>query len=230
MRQLYALFALPFLIVFGIAGMPGSAAAESPSPQYQLKMVEAINAYKQKDLSKATELLNEADAIQPDNVVTINLRGAIKLEEGDTAAAGKLFLQALEKNPEFYPAKFNLAEIPFQQKNYAEARKKFEALVRENPKDELSQFKIFLTYLLEKNMDKAHETLDSIPWPGDTPAYYFSMAAWEFAHGDGNEANGWIASAKRIFRPSANAIYAQTLEEIGWLTRNMPSGGDGPVN
>ncbi len=216
MRLHRALFVAVLIVILEIATLERSIAVEL-TPQFQKKFVDAILAFKQKDLSNSEKLLNEAEAIQPDTIVAINLRGAIKLERGETSAARELFQRAVERDPGFYPAKFNLAELPFHEKKYAEARKKFEALLQENPEDELVQFKIFMTYLLEKNMKAALSTLQSIPWPGNTPAYYFSKAAWEFAHNDVEEAASWIVSAKQIFRPSANAIYAETLEEIGWL-------------
>ncbi len=221
MRLQRALFKLPvFILVLAIAYLPESFAADQElTPEFQKKFVEAVVAFKQKDLSKSEKILDEAEAIQSDTAVADNLRGAIKLEEGQIAAARELFQKALEKNPEFYPAKFNLAEIPFHEKEYAKARQEFQALLQQDPKNELVLFRIFLTYLLEKNMKEARMTLEVIPWPGDTPAYYFAKAAWEFTHNDPEEANTWIASAKRIFQPSANAMYFETLEEIGWLTR-----------
>ncbi len=226
MRLHRALFTLPLLIVIlRISCLPESFAAEELTPQFQKDFVEAVVAFKQKNLSKAEQLLNEAEAIQSNTTVATNLRGAIKLEQGQIAAARDFFQKALEKDPGFYPAKFNLAEIPFHEKEYAEARKAFEALMKENPEDELVQFKIFLTYLLEKNMKEARKTLQLIPWPGDTPAYYFAKSAWEFAHNDAEEAQSWIESAKRIFRPSANAIYFETLEDIGWVKKRTGSDG-----
>lgn len=218
MRLRLVLFVLPLLtLCAALHAAPPERAPEKLSPAFQKKIVEAITAYKLKDYAKAEKLANEANAIQPDTLAGLNLLGAIKLDQGQVDEAAKLFEKTLEKDPAFYPAKFNLAEIPFQAKEYDKAREMFEKLLAENPSDELAQFKIFLSYLLQKNMGKARKTLESIPWPGDTPAYYFAHAAWEYAHDNVKDAEGWIQSASRIFSPSANAIYAETLEELGWL-------------
>ena len=216
--RLRLVFLLPLLLLAAVLhAEQTNRSSEELSPALKRMIAEAISAYKQEDFPKALKLLNEVDAIQPGTLAALNLRGAIKLDQGDIKEAGKLFQEAHEKDPAFYPAKYNLAEIPFQEKDYDKAREMFEKLLRENPADELAQFKIFLSYLLQRNMEQAKEKLEALTWPGDTPAYYFSHAAWEYAHRNVEEAEGWIASASRIFSPNANAIYAQTLQELGWL-------------
>lgn len=192
---------------------------EAMSPDFREKMIEAIKAFKQKDYDAALIRVKEAEMIQSDTTATANLRGAISLQTGNFDDARKFFNEALTLDPTFYPAKFNLGEIPFQQKDYAASREVYRKLLEENPKDELAQYKVFLTYLLEKNDERAAEELEKIEFPSDTPAYYFAHAAWEFAHGNVAEAESWIQSSARIFPPHVNLIYAESLEELGWLNR-----------
>jgi len=41
--------------------------------------------------------------------------------------------QALKADPKFREAQFNLADVPFRNKDYAEARDRFKALLKQTP-------------------------------------------------------------------------------------------------
>ncbi len=193
---------------------------EQLSPVFRQKMIEAINAYRAKDLKTAKARIDEAEKIQPGTTAAANMSGAIAMELEQYEAAKTDFERALAIDPTFFPAQFNLTEIPFQQKKYAEARTMLEALAPlDSDGKELVEYKVFLTYLLEGQNDVAAKRLEAIKFPSDTPAYYFAHAAWEFAHDNRNEAQSWVQSSSRIFKPHQNAIFAETLEELGWLTR-----------
>jgi hypothetical protein len=58
-----------------------------------------------------------------------------------------------------------------------------------------------------------------IPFPGDTPAYYYANAAWEFAHESPEEAKKWLGRADWTFGPEKSALFADSLYEIGWMKR-----------
>jgi hypothetical protein len=65
-----------------------------------------------------------------------------------------------------------------------------------------SNFRLLLTYLLEKNDERAKELLDKVPLLNDTPVYFYSHAAWEFGHGNEKEAQSYISSAETVFPKS----------------------------
>lgn len=214
---------LPILALCVLLILPASrlSAADSPpmTPEFREKVIEAIKAFHERDLEKATAKIAEAEKIQPGTTATANLRGAIALQSGNYAQAAKYFQRALEIDSSFYPAKFNLGEIEFRQKKYSEARVIFEKLLAENKDDELAQYKVFLTYLLQSDEKKAQEVLDAMKFPSNTPAYYYAHAAWEYSHRNTKEAASWVQSSARIFPPHVNLIYAETLEDLGWLKR-----------
>src|SRR5205814_5694907 len=52
---------------------------------------------------------------------------------------------------------------------------------------------------------------------GDTPALYYAQAAWEFKHNNAAKANDWIVSAKKIYSPALNLVFADSFYDVGWL-------------
>lgn len=199
-----------------------AAEPEQLTPAFRERMIDAIMAYRQKDFATASAKLAEAERLQPNTTAAANMRGAVAMETDQYDEARASFERAVKIDPDFFPARFNLCEIPFQQKKYSEAREMYLKLpTKDSSQSELVQYKIFMSYLLEKKEKEAEEVLDAIKFPSDTPAYYFAHAAWDFAHERPKEAEGWIKSASRIFKPHENLIYAETLEELGWLKRNL---------
>jgi tetratricopeptide (TPR) repeat protein len=203
-------------------------AAESSDPlkdapaTYRDAVMEAMRTFTAHDYAKAKEQVQKADAGYQQTPVSLNMLGAIAIEQKNFDEGQKLCLEALKKDPKYFPAQFNLAEIPFVQGKYAEARGMFEKLQQDQPKDDLVRFRIFLTYLLEKNDAEAKKRLDEIPLINDTPISFYANAAWQFAHG--NEARGkdWIGSALRSFPPVQQINFIEVFYDLGWLPRQAP--------
>jgi len=173
---------------------------EKLSLAFRERMIEAIMAYRKKDFATAAAKIEEAERVQPNTTAAANMRGAIAMESDQYEVARTSFERALTIDPDFFPARFNLCEIPFQQKEYSQAREMYLKLpTKDSAQSELVQYKIFMTYLLEKKEKEAEEVLETIKFPSDTP----------------------VKSASRIFKPHENLIYAETLEELGWLKRNQ---------
>ena len=198
---------------------PSAKTGKIYPPQYVQAVNEVFRAFRTRDWPRTLEALDKADKILPPTPMTLNTRGAIMIEERNFEEGTRLCEEALKLDPKFYAARFNLAEIPLVQGRYAESRKLFERFLRENPKDELARFRVFLTLLLEKNYDDARRAIDQIPFPGDTPAYYYANAGWEFAHESPDEAKKWLGRADWTFGPDRCAMFADSFYEIGWMKR-----------
>ena len=209
----------------GLRFVPSTPAPPSPNrgkvypPAYIQAVNEVFRVFRTRDWPRTLEALDKADKINPPTPMTLNTRGAIMIEQRNFEEGARLCEEALKLDPKFYAARFNLAEIPLVQGRYAESRKMFEKFIRDNPKDELARFRIFLTLLLEKNYDDARRAIDQIPFPGDTPAYYYANAAWEFAHESPDEAKKWLGRAEWTFGPDKCAMFADSFYEIGWMKR-----------
>lgn len=198
-------------------------AADDPlkgfSPEYQTTMRNAVRAFNLRDFPTALALMDKADSMYQATPMSLNVRGAIAIEQKRYEDGRKLCLEALKLDPKFFPAHFNLAEIPFVQGKYAEARLHLEKLLEDHPKDDLLRFRILLTYLLEKNDAAARERLDDVPFFSDTPAFYYSHAAWEFAHGNEKEARAWVDRGTWVFPPHKTINFEAVFYDLGWMKR-----------
>lgn len=195
---------------------------EGPSQEFIEQYRKAGQLFSENELDAALEALDEADAIDAGVPDSRNLRGAILVRQERYDDAREAFLEALELDPELFPAKFNLAEIKFVTENYPEARAEFEAILGESPNPRMTEFvryKIFLCLLMEDRA-RAESYLDQHMTPfGDTPAYQFSQAALAFHEDDEALAVDWLGSAFRIFPPQQNNLFLDSLVELGWLNR-----------
>ncbi len=189
----------------------------------QSQLEQAQQAYEQRDFARAAKLADQADTTQPDQAAILNLRGEILLEQGKSSEAEQFFSKALKVDNKFREAQFNLADVPFRQKDYEKARERFQALLKQTPggdKNQASQlinFKIFMTYLLEGKDNRAQAIREQFQFSGDTPALYYAEAAWEFKHGKPETANDWITSARKIYPLASNAAYGSGFYDLGWL-------------
>jgi len=137
-----------------------SFAADNVAPT-KAELEEMYNtAYRAFDAGQFPEALKQLDAIdarQPDLAASKNLRGVILMRQGNYDKAEAALTEAARIDPKFWNARFNLAEIPFLKKDWAEARKRFEQLLSTGQSDlakeasQLIQYKILLTYLMEGN-------------------------------------------------------------------------------
>ncbi|MCA1659363.1 MAG: tetratricopeptide repeat protein, partial [Verrucomicrobiaceae bacterium] len=183
------------------------------------KLEQAEQAFQQRDLTAARRFVDEADAADPNQAPTINLRGEILLAQKEFEGAEAAFKQASKIDPKFREAQYNLAQIPFKRKEYTKARERFEALFNATPapggdKNQAAQiikFKIFLTLLLEGKDSRAQKMMEQFQFTGDTPALYYAQAAWEFKHNNTQKANDWIVSARKIYSPALNMVFADSF-------------------
>src|SRR6478672_7693449 len=136
---------LPLLAAALAVSLCGLKAEESAlndrSPEYQTAVMEAIRSYSKRDFKSSISLIDRAEKIYAPTAMTVNMRAAIAIEEKRFAEGRELCLKALNMDPKFFPALFNLAEIPFMQGKYGEARLAYEKLLIQQPNEELVQFR-----------------------------------------------------------------------------------------
>src|SRR3954469_2251380 len=159
--------------------------------------------------------LDAIDARQPDLAESQNLRGVILMRQSDYDQAEAALQKALATDPKFWNARFNLAEIPFLRKDWAEARKRFEGLLQGNAAElqgdaaQLIQYKILLTYLLEGNNTMVDSILAKFESSPDTPAGHYANAAISLQNQNVPEAKDWMIAAEKNFSPQLNKLFAE---------------------
>jgi hypothetical protein len=190
----------------------------------------------QRDLTTARKFIDEADGAEPNQTATVNLRGEILMEQKEFDEAEAAFKKALKIDPKFRQAQYNLAQIPFKKKDYAKARDRFEALFAQTPGGDKNQgaqllkFKIYMTLLLEGRDSRAQKMMEQFQFTGDTPALYYAQAAWEFKHNNPNKATDWITSAKKIYSPALNGVFADAFYDLGWMESAALAGSPAPAS
>jgi len=185
----------------------------------------AFRAFDNGNYVAALKELDGIDARKPDLAESQNLRGVILMRQGLYDKAEAALSEALRLKPEFWNAGFNLAEIPFQKKEWAEARKRFQALLDSNAEElkgdasELIQYKILLTYLMEGNGAMVQSILAKFELSPDTPAVHYANTAIALKGQKLEDARTWMATAEKNFSPQLNKLFAESLIEIGWMQR-----------
>ena len=203
--------------------MTAAERAEKTKAVAHSKFEQAQQALRQRDFGTAAKLVDEADQANPNQPTILNLRGEILMEQKQFDEAEAVFKRAAKLDPKFREAQYNLAQIPFKKKDYAKARERFEALFERTPGGDKNQaaqlikFKIYMTFLLEGKESRAQATMEQFQFTGDTPALYYAQAAWEFKHNKSEKAADWTASAKRIYSPALNSIFADAFYDVGWV-------------
>ncbi|MEM1058019.1 MAG: tetratricopeptide repeat protein [Verrucomicrobiota bacterium] len=167
--------------------------------------------------AEALQKLDELNQLAPENSSVVNLIGAIKTKQGKYDEAVTAFQKAAEFAPDDFRPRFNIAEVAFLQKDYGKARAGFEKLLEEDPTNELAAYKVYLTYLLEDNDAMANLSMKSFDEFSDWPTYYFANAAKAFDAGRVDEGQDWIISARKIYPGNRNALYAETMLDLGWI-------------
>jgi len=184
---------------------------------------QARQAYERRDFATALKFVDEANAADPNQAATLNLRGEILLEQKQFDQAEAEFKKALKADSKFKQAQFNLALVPLKKKDYAGARDRFEVLLGKtaggdkNKAVQLIKFNIYMTYLLEGNESRAQKLMEQFQFTSDTPALYYAQAAWEFKHINPTKATDWITSAKKIYSSALNSMFADSFIDLGWM-------------
>lgn len=215
------------------SGTPDRAGALWQFPkEYRQILDKAMERFLVRDFKGALANVDQADQILPPTVWTLNMRGAAAIEQRSFAEGVKYCEAALKLDGAFFPAKFNLSEVLFLQGKYAEARALWLRLLqndsgRADTTTELLSYRIFLTFLLEKDTKNAREWLEKIPYPSISPAYPYAHAAWEHEMGKMEKWEEWLKQTENIWPAAERANFTDVLMQLGWIKR--PPGEDAPV-
>ncbi len=189
----------------------------------ELLLQMAYGAYESGNMALALEKIDAAEKAQQSPAECANLRGAIYLRTGLYPKAVEQFKRAVNLDPSFWVARFNVAEVPFRQKDFPAARKAFENLAfetdryKQDTEWELVQYKLIVCDLLTGDAADAQKRFTRLRSNPASTAKIFSQAALSFAKNDNATANKVLSLAGTPGSPGLKAIYADALVAAGWL-------------
>ena len=96
------------------------------------KYEQAERAFQQRDFDSALKFLDQVDAAAPNQADSLNLHGEILMEQKKFDEAEAVFQKALNADPKFREAQYNLAQISFKNRNM-ESRASVWKRFRRNP-------------------------------------------------------------------------------------------------
>jgi tetratricopeptide (TPR) repeat protein len=203
--------------------LPPAERAAQAEAEATLDFERAESAFQLRDINSALVFLDRHDERLPNQAVSLNLRGEILMAQKKLDEAEVALRQALAADPKLREAAYNLAQVAFQRKQYRDARDQLERLYSETPGGaenqaaQLLKFEIFLTFLLVAQESEAQQLMEQFEFTGETPALYYAQAAWAFEHANPERGNDWVASARKIYSPALNLIFAHSFYDLGWL-------------
>lgn len=184
---------------------------------------EANERFRQRDISGALALLEDAAATGGLTLEFLNLRGACRVETRDFDAALADFLAAMELEPDNASIRFNVGEVHFVMKRWQEALDCFQGLGASMKSGELADlvdFKIALCHAGAGDEKEFQKRASDQSVLTDRPLGYFAAAAMDFQSGSQAGAREHLNQAKARFRNAeALAPWLDTMTEFGWAAR-----------
>jgi tetratricopeptide (TPR) repeat protein len=193
----------------------GAARAATDTAKFNLAVDRANKAIQAGRFADAEKQIDAAGKLQPNAAEVPNLRGVLLTREQHYAEAAEKYNQALAIDPKFYPAKFNLAELALLRGNLPEALQRYQELEEVDRSSEVVQFKIAICYLLLGDETKAKAVIDTIPLPGNTPAYYYARAASWFRKANWPQVDHYVATAHKYYPGNRCAYFEASLRAVG---------------
>lgn len=208
------------LVALLIAALPLRAQLSAPDAEDSNRIaIERVLAdYGAKNYDAALARLEELRDRNPNDPLIHNLMGSVFTRKQNYQKAEKAFRQALELEPGYFPAAYNLGELLFLQEKYALAREYFQTMRATDHRHELLQFKVALCDILAGETDRARTVMNAIKYPGDSPAWYYAHAAFEHKQGNTAKAREYIRGAKFVYGPDKTALFDETFQNIGIQT------------
>jgi tetratricopeptide (TPR) repeat protein len=161
------------------------------------------------------EQLFELKDRYPSDPLILNLIGSVYTKKLNYQKAEKAFRQALDLEPGFFPAAYNLGELLFLQQKYPLARQYYETMRATDHRHELLQFKVALCDIMSGETERATKVMNTIKYPGDSPAWYYAHAALEHKQGNTAKAREYIRGAKFVYGPEKTALFDESFQLIG---------------
>ena len=207
--------ALGFIAALASASIGHAESKNDAKKSYDAVVAKASRDLTDEKLDDATKDAQQAEKLDPNNPETANLLGVVASKKKDYPEAISQFNRAITENPKFYTAKFNLVDVLMMKGDYDQARSILSDLSQIDPKSEVVQFKLALSYVLANQTDEAMSFIDMMDFPGKTPAYYYARAAVWLKKGLTKDANQYSVNAHKYYTDGQCKYFVGVLREMG---------------
>ncbi len=112
------------------------AASELDAGAYQADLAIIAGHLRRKEFDRAMAGVRSLEKKQPNNPLTFQMYGVVSLAGRDIPAARRAFEKALELQPNYLPAAYNLAQLDIADKRPEDARKRYEAMIARDDKND----------------------------------------------------------------------------------------------
>jgi putative PEP-CTERM system TPR-repeat lipoprotein len=112
------------------------AASQVDAGANQADLVRIAGHLRRKEFDKAMAAVAALEQKQPKNPLTFQMYGVVNVAKGNLEAARKSFEKALELQPNYVPAAYNLAMLDLAQNKADDARKRYEAMIAREPNND----------------------------------------------------------------------------------------------
>ncbi|HEY2466449.1 MAG TPA: tetratricopeptide repeat protein [Terracidiphilus sp.] len=140
------------------------------------KAAQAAEAAKAGDNQKAAELYRQACAVEPQNAKLAYELALVLDNLGDRTGERAALKQAIQANPHFVPAQYQLGYLDLQARDNAEAERQFRLTVEEVPDSAQAWIALAIVLAAESRLDEARKAVDTALRldPGNTTALNLS--------------------------------------------------------
>jgi Tfp pilus assembly protein PilF len=202
-------------VIFSAATAMAQLSSPDAEDVKRIAIERVLADYEAKNYDEALARLEKLRDRDPADPLLLNLMGSVYTKKQNYQKAEKAFRQALDLEPGFFPAAYNLGELLFLQEKYALAREYYQTMRATDYRHELLQFKVALCDILAGEKERAIRVMKAIKYPGDSPAWYYAHAAFEHKQGNTTKAREYIRGAKFVYGPDKTALFDETFQTIG---------------
>ncbi|MGI9086996.1 MAG: tetratricopeptide repeat protein [Chthoniobacterales bacterium] len=184
----------------------------------------ARHEFEQGHLDRALASLEDGEKRGAPNAKALVLKGRILAEQQKFSEAVAAFDAAHQLEKTSLAGLYH-GEMLLRQKKWTEALAVYEATMRETDilvSNERLRYALLIDALGAQNEAAAQTAFTNLPFPTETPAYYYAQAAWSMAHGSKSDGEKWIKRAEDIFPVKATAWFARPLYDFGWIKTKPP--------
>ncbi|MDA0823717.1 MAG: PEP-CTERM system TPR-repeat protein PrsT [Proteobacteria bacterium] len=178
----------------------------SEAPNFVLaSILQAFGFAAKEDTQVALDVANELVASDPESAIYYNVRGYLQQLFGNTSHAFEDFETALQKDPGFNPANFNLARLAHNAKDDDSARRRLETFLERTPNEPQA-----LVYLASMQVEQ-----------GNTQA---AIALLKQARDNNHDAPEPRIILSRLYRSSGDIAAAKSAAEEAFALAPYASG------